>query len=115
MSRRIGGEAEAAAARYLVRQGFSILARNYTVRGAEVDIIAREGDYLAFVEVKYRKDAAAIAPREAVTPAKQRRLCMAALRWMQENGMGDAPARFDVVEVTSSGITLLRGAFSYIE
>lgn len=115
MSRKSGYEGEEAAAAFLVRQGYEVLARNYTIRGAEVDIIAREADCIAFVEVKQRTTLRYAAPRESVTPAKQRRICMAALRWLQENGLPDAKVRFDIVEVTPEGPVLLRAAFAYIE
>ena len=55
------------------------------------------------------------APRERVTQAKQRRICRAALRYLQENGLGEAPVRFDVLEVTPSGVTHLKAAFEYAD
>lgn len=115
MSRQIGNEAEDRAADYLQGLGFALLARNYTIRGAEVDIIAQEGETVAFVEVKYRKDSRNGVPRESVTPAKQRRIGMAAAKWLQAQGRFDAPIRFDVVEVTPEGIELIRAAFNYME
>ncbi|GHU83537.1 UPF0102 protein [Clostridia bacterium] len=111
MSREAGNRAEEAAADYLRSRGFEILRRNYAIRGAEVDIIAKEGDFIVFVEVKHRKSTQYALARESVTPAKQRRICMAALRWLQENGLQEANVRFDVVESGPLGITLLRGAF----
>jgi putative endonuclease len=113
MSREAGNRAEAAAAYYLQSRGFEILCRNYTIRGAEVDIIAKEGDFIVFVEVKHRKSSQYALPRESVTLSKQRRICMAALRGLQENELPEANVRFDVVESGPSGITLLRGAFAY--
>lgn len=107
-----GREAEAKAAEYLLSRGFEILRCNYAVRGAEIDIIAREGETVVFAEVK--ASASAGAPRERVTAAKQRRICMAALRYLQENGLGEAYVRFDVIEVTPAGITHLRSAFDYL-
>ena len=114
MSRALGDAAEARVAGYLAGQGYEILARNYAVRGAEVDIIARDGDYYVFVEVKYRKDGGFSTPREAVTHAKRRRVCMAALLWLQAQGLADVIVRFDVAEVSPGGVTLLRGAFDYV-
>ena len=113
MSRQKGNLAEEAAAAFLQRQGYTILARNYTVRGAEVDLIAREGDTIAFVEVKHRKSSEFGAPREAVTHAKRKRICAAALRWLQENNLPEAAVRFDIVESTPQGLALLRAAFDY--
>lgn len=112
-----GRGAETAAAEYLVSRGLEILARNYAVRGAEIDIIAREGACVVFAEVKATASASDAhgAPRERVTLAKQRRVCRAALRYLQENNLGDSAVRFDVLEVTPAGVTHLRGAFSYVE
>ena len=113
MSRRIGAAAEQKAAAYLKSRGFEILNTNYTIRGAEIDIIAREGDTYAFIEVKARGVHAQIAPREAVTASKQRRICKAALCWLQENGAMEANVRFDIIEVMEERITLLRAAFLF--
>lgn len=115
MSREKGMRAEQAAAAYLVSAGFSILDTNYTIPGAEVDIIAREGDCVVFVEVKWRTSFRYAMPRESVTMAKQRRICKAALRWLQENGLQDANVRFDVIESSPQGTALLRAAFTYVE
>lgn len=115
MSRRVGSAAEEAAARLLEREGYEILARNYTIRGAEVDIIAKERDVIAFVEVKYRARAAHGLPREAVGMTKRRRMGMAALRWLQENGLAEANIRFDVVELMPGHVEIIRGAFDYVQ
>ena len=61
----MGSRYEKEAADYLRRQGYEILVMNYRNRKGEIDIVARDGDYLCFVEVKYRKDAAAGDPLEA--------------------------------------------------
>lgn len=115
MSRKMGNEGEEEAVRFLQAQGFEVLARNYTIRGAELDIVAREGDVIAFIEVKRSDAMRGSLPRERVTVAKQRRICKAALHWLQQAGAGDAPVRFDVVEITPQGPALLRGAFDYVE
>lgn len=113
MSRSIGNAAEQAAVDYLLAQGYTILARNFTIRGAEVDIIAEAGGVIAFVEVKYRKSAQSMRPRESITHAKRKRISMAALRWMQQHDLPDAPARFDVLEVTPFGMEHLPAAFDF--
>jgi len=115
MSRAIGDSAEEAAARYLASHGFTILQRNYAIYGAEIDIIAVEGGCLAFVEVRYRASPLPVTPRESVTVAKRRRICRAALSWMQENGLPEANVRFDIVEVSPLGIALLKAAFPFTE
>lgn len=115
MSRAIGAAAEKAAVAFLQANGFEVLQTNYAIRGAEIDIIAREGDCVVFVEVKHRRDADRLRPREAVTPAKQRRIILAAMRWLQAREMQSANIRFDVMESTPQGIVLLRGAFECSE
>lgn len=115
MSRAKGNAGEDAAVRFLEMNGYAILARNYAIRGAEVDVIARQGDVIAFIEVKTRSSLQYAAPREAVSRGKQRRIAMAAMRWLQENAMPEANVRFDIVEITPQGPVLLRGAFGYIE
>ncbi len=109
--RRRGADGEDRAAEYLQSLGFAILARNYAVRGGEIDLIAREGDTIAFVEVKARKSLKTTAPREHVTPAKRNRIIMAAQMWLQREGLGDSPVRFDIVEITPLGPVLLRAAY----
>ena len=111
MSRKAGAIAEQLAAETLQALGFTILARNYAIRGAELDIVAQEGDCIVFVEVKQRKSARFAMPRESVTPAKQRRVILAATRWLQDRDFLEANIRFDVVEVLDGAVTLLRGAF----
>lgn len=115
MQRAIGTAAEKAATAFLQAQGFEVLQTNYAIRGAEIDIIAREGDCIVFVEVKHRRDSDRMRPCEAVTPAKQRRIARAAMRWMQQHEMQNANVRFDVMESTPQGLALLRGAFDFIE
>lgn len=113
MSREIGRQAEDAAAAFLVSLGFEVLARNYAIRGAEVDLIAREGDFVVFVEVKARKGTDHGAPREAVTRAKRLRVGRGALRWLQETGLEGKNVRFDVVECLPEGMAILRGAYDF--
>ena len=64
--REIGSGYEEMAAAYLIEQGYKIVARNFSGRRGEIDIIARDGEYLVFVEVKYRRDERQGSPAEAV-------------------------------------------------
>lgn len=82
----------------LERRGWSVLATNFRCRMGELDIVAADGRYLTFVEVKLRKDARFGQALEAVTPAKQRRLRAAAEFYLMGHPTGLQP-RFDVVEV----------------
>jgi putative endonuclease len=110
-----GHSAERRAARFLRRAGYRIVATNYRNRMGEIDIIARDGHTLVFVEVKARRSGRFGGPKHAVTPRKQRRISMAALGYLKETGQSGAPARFDVVAVygpeRSAPIELVRNAF----
>jgi putative endonuclease len=111
-----GRRAEAAAAAWLERQGFEVLARNHSTRRGEVDLVCREGATICFVEVRSRSDRLHGSPAESVTPAKARRVAAAAKDWAVRNGGLDRPFRFDVVSVDwpSDGpprLALYRGAF----
>lgn len=95
-SRLLGDAGEREAARYLRRQGFKILCRGYRTDQGEVDLVALQGEVVVFVEVKARRRG---EPAEAVTPAKQRRLTLAALHFLKRHRMLDHPCRFDVVAI----------------
>lgn len=94
----LGRFGEERAALFLRRKGCRILERNYRCRQGEIDLIARKGEYLCFVEVKLRRDDSHGQAREFVTTAKQRRILAAALFWLSEHECALQP-RFDVVEV----------------
>lgn len=93
-----GKAGEAYAARYLEQHGWRILARNFRVRQGEIDLIAANDRFVAFVEVKTRASDRFAAARESVTPAKQRRLIATAELWIARHDTGLQP-RFDVIEV----------------
>ncbi len=82
-ARAFGQRGEAQAAEWLEAQGYKILARKFTIRGAEIDLIAQVGDTIAFVEVKARGSVEAALG--SITPAKQRRLARAAAAWVTRN------------------------------
>ena len=103
---------EIRAEQYLGQLGFDILARNYRIPGAEIDLIARQDDLIVFVEVKLRKRGAAYG-RFSVTPDKQRRISRGALDYMAKNGMMRCQARFDVIEIQGESITHIPDAFPY--
>ena len=97
--RRRGDRGEDAVAAMLEKRGCAIEARQYRCRWGEIDLIARTAEgVLCFVEVKSRTGTEFSAPREAVTPAKQRKLRDAAGCYLAETGW-DGPCRFDVAEV----------------
>jgi putative endonuclease len=95
-----GRIAEAAAARYLEGCGLRILDRGFTAPRGEIDIIARDGDDLVFVEVRARASSAAVGAIESVTRDKRRKIARAATWYVVRGGLEDVPARFDIVEVT---------------
>lgn len=93
-----GNWGEERAALYLRLHGYKIVERNFRCRQGEIDIIARKGDVVAFVEVKQRKNADFGEAREFVTYSKQRRVIAAAELWLLKTCCELQP-RFDVIEV----------------
>lgn len=99
-AKELGAAGEEAAARFLAAKGYLILTRGYRKRGGEIDLIARDGQYLVFVEVKSRRGASFGRPAEAVTPYKQKRILRMAALYLQQTGQWEKPCRFDVMEIT---------------
>ena len=103
------------AARFLKKRGYKIIARNHRTRSGEIDIIAREGETLVFVEVKARTSDRFGSAKAAVTPQKQRQVAKVALGYLKMTDQSYAKARFDVVTVTyrttDHDIDLIRNAF----
>jgi putative endonuclease len=98
--RKLGQRGEEIAAGYLREQGYTILARNWRCPAGEVDIVAREGETLAFVEVRTRRRGSRLGtPEESVTPRKQARMVEVAQTYLQEAGLGDVAWRIDVVAI----------------
>lgn len=98
--RASGRAAEDLAAAFLEARGLEILDRNHAIRRGEVDLVARDGDVLCFVEVRSRRSEAQGGPEETVGAAKARRVVAAASDWAARHGGLDRPIRFDVVAVT---------------
>jgi len=111
----LGRRGERAAERHLRRNGYRIVARNYRAAGAEIDLVAIDGETLVFVEVKTRRSRAAGAPEEAVDERKQTRMRRAAEVFATRYRADDREMRFDIIAVDASGkrleIELLRNAF----
>ncbi len=111
----IGRWGEEVAARYLTVQGYTILSRNYRTPAGELDIVARDGDAIVFVEVKTRRTSSFGPPQAAVTPAKAAHIITAAQHYLQDTAQIDGDWRIDVVAVfgspkSSPEITLIRSA-----
>jgi putative endonuclease len=116
-SDELGRYGEELAARHLIDAGMEVLARNWRCREGELDIVARDGDALVFVEVKSRSGVGFGEPAEAVGRIKARRIHVLACRWLAEHRPpGQHELRFDVVSVLrrrgyAPEISHLRGAF----
>lgn len=112
---QLGKWGEEQVADRLRRQGWRIAARNFCCRLGEIDIIAENGIYLAFVEVKLRKNGQYGAACEAVTPSKQRKLRLTAQFYLMGHPTGLQP-RFDVAEVYApQGVRTEKPDIYYIE
>ena len=96
--RKTGQEQEAKAACFLKTQGYQILEQNYRCKRGEIDLVAREGQYLVFVEVKLRKSDRFAAAAEYVDRRKQERIKSTAQMWLSTHPSGLQP-RFDVIEI----------------
>ncbi len=114
--RAVGAAGEDAVARWYGESGYSVVARNWRVRGGEIDVIARRGTTLVFCEVKTRRGDLFGSPAEAVTFRKQTRLRRLALQWLGENAGHAETLRFDVASVKPDGrgswtVDVLEAAF----
>jgi putative endonuclease len=96
MNRLLGERGERLAARHLKRQGMRILLRRYQTEQGEIDLIARDGDTLVFVEVKARRKG---SPVETVTLEKQRRLTNVSFQFLRKYQLLEVRSRYDVVAI----------------
>ena len=118
---RLGRKGEAAAERFLKRQSFKILYRNFRARsGGEIDLVCRDRkeQILVFVEVKTRTNELFGTPHEAVTWRKRATIIRAAKEWLRLLDLPEVPFRFDIIEVViepQQQIRLIRGAFEMEE
>lgn len=94
---------EDCAAKFLEAHGYKIVARNFRIRSAEIDIVAQIGNVIVFVEVKARSNVRHGLPSEAVNIRKQRKIIAAAGVFLQDDNFCDCACRFDVVEVYLRG------------
>ena len=109
--RELGAEGEARARAYLLGKGAKILEMNYRRPTGEIDIIARQGRTLMFVEVKRRSSLRFGRPSEAVNRQKQAHILRTAQLYLQEKRLEDAPVRFDIIEVLPDEIRHIENAF----
>jgi putative endonuclease len=113
--KELGKKGEEIAIRFLKKEGYRILERNYVCKMGEMDIIAREKDTLAFIEVKTRTSTTFGPPQLAVNLTKQMQLSKVALYFLKEKRLQDVKARFDVVAILlgprGEEIELIKDAF----
>jgi putative endonuclease len=111
----LGKSGEDLACRELERRGYAIVARRFRVRSGELDIIARDGAVLVFVEVKTRSGRRFGEAVEAVTFTKQRRMALLANEYLLRHRMSDCPCRFDIVSVNvgagGADVEIIQNAF----
>ena len=110
--REIGSRYEYIAASYLEKNGVQVIEQNYQRKTGEIDLIAKDGEYLVFIEVKYRSDEKKGEPLSAVDYRKQKRICKTAQWYLTEKKIGtQTPCRFDVIGILGEKITWIRDAF----
>jgi putative endonuclease len=113
--KELGKKGEEKALRFLKKRGYRIIENNYVCKMGEMDLIAKEKDTLAFIEVKTRTSTMFGPPQLAVNSSKQRQLSKVALYYLKEKRLEDVKARFDVVAILlgqkGEEIELIRDAF----
>jgi putative endonuclease len=112
----LGKLGEDAACRELARRGYAVLVRRFRTRYGEIDIVARDGPTLVFVEVKTRSSDRFGVPAEAVTGRKQAKIALMASEYLLRRRLRQVACRFDVVAVMMASdrppvIEVMRGAF----
>lgn len=111
--RQVGSGYEKIAGQYLIQKGYQILEYNYRCSKGEVDIVARQGAYLVFCEVKFRSGTECGYPEEAVGRTKQRRISESAMYYLTVHGLLEEPCRFDVISILGNRIRIYPNAFDY--
>lgn len=97
----IGQRGEETAVKILIKQGYKILERNFRTKMGEIDIIARDGEYTCFVEVRLRKNNNFGTPADTIDERKRRRIINTATYYAQKKRIYDTPMRFDVVVINA--------------
>ena len=113
--RKLGAQVEQLVREYLTAHGFVILEMNYRCKQGEVDIIAKDGIYYVFIEVKYRNSTRYGTPQEAVGYVKQKRISQATKYYLYSHNLDEfTPVRFDVAAVLNNKITYHKNAFDFV-
>lgn len=114
-TRQTGAEKEAQAAKFLQEKGFHIKEQNFRCRQGEIDIIGMDGEYLVFVEVKFRRSREFENPLAAVGIPKQKKICRVADYYrFRKQFPSDTPIRYDVVGILGEEIVWIKNAFPHI-
>ena len=117
-NRKVGSWYEIIAREYIRNNGGRIVDSNFRSNSGEIDIIAYDGQYLCFIEVKYRKDNKLGGPEAAVNFSKQKKICKVSLIYLYIHGLSeDIPIRYDVISISgekdSVSLHWHKNAFEY--
>jgi putative endonuclease len=111
----LGKKGEELALRHLKKMGYKTIERNYRCKFGEVDIVAKDGKTLSFVEVKCTRSSILNSPKESITRKKQHQISKVALDYIRRRRLAETEARFDVIAVQLSPlperIELIKDAF----
>lgn len=105
-----GAAGESAAAEYLAERGLAVVARNFRVKGGEIDLVCRDGAAVVFVEVRLRSRSGFGGAAASIDARKQARIILAARHWLARH-RHDGPCRFDCVLIEGGRIEWVRDAF----
>ena len=112
MTKELGVQGEALAKEYLINIGYNIVQLNYKNKIGEIDIIAKDGNTIVFVEVKTRQSTRFGYPREAVNYYKQQKIRNVAVGYLKFKSLYEkVPIRFDVIDIIGTSITHIKNAF----
>lgn len=106
-----GRRAEDLAAAFLAAKGFEIVERNFRAKAGEIDVVARDGDEMVFVEVRARSGRGYGGAAASVDAGKRRRVIRAARVWLAARGW-EGPCRFDVVAFDAGRLEHIPAAFT---
>ena len=105
-----GRRAEERAAQHLEAHGLRVVGRNFRCRGGEIDLVCRDGKVLVFVEVRHRRSRDFGGAAASITPAKQRRIVLAARHYLANERKSNASCRIDCVLIDGGNIDWIRNA-----
>lgn len=97
---------------YLESKGLTLIASNYHSRYGEIDLVMHDKEVIVFIEVRFRRSKQFGGAAMSVTPAKQRKIALTALQFLQKNRKTNHPCRFDVVAISSNDTEWIKSAFT---